>query len=90
MSECVCVYHKVVTIYRKKEYVKHVPLSDESFKVNFQVKLPNGSILGGETGTCKGPAAGGQMGVGERKSVRPEHREQDREKDKMSWTGGSG
>ena len=42
---CVCFYHKVVTIYRKKEYVKHVPLADESFKVNFQVKLPNGSRL---------------------------------------------
>ena len=31
-----------------------------------------------------------RSGVGERRSVRPEHREQDREKDKMSWTGGSG
>lgn len=30
------------------------------------------------------------MGVGERRSVRPEHREQDREKDEMSWAGGPG
>ena len=47
LCECVCVFSSksCYNLYIKKRIYETCCLSDESFKVNFQVKLPNGSRL---------------------------------------------